>query len=116
MSETVHYKGIATKIEQPNDKTLLDVAKGILKERNYDIPDYYDNAIECLTQEFYEEFFYHPKTKNIYKITKEHHDLDEDIIKADLMDDGTIVYELRYYNGGAGFQECMEEAFDKLDT
>ena len=28
--------------------------------------------------------------------------------------DGTIEYELRYYNGGAGFGECMEEAFDKL--
>ena len=103
MSETVHYKGVAIKIEQPNDKTLLDVAKGILKERNYDIPDYYDNAIECLTQD-------------LYKITKEHHDLDEEIIKADLMDDGTIVYELRYYNGGAGFEECMEEAFNKLDA
>ena len=116
MSETVHYKGIAIKIEQPNDKTLLDVAKGILKERNYDIANHYDNAIECLTQEFYEEFFYHPKTQNLYKITKEGHDLEQEIIKADLMDDGTITYELRYYNGGAGFEECMEEAFDKIDV
>jgi hypothetical protein len=114
MSKTVHYKGVAIKIEQPHDKTLLDVAEGILKERGHNIPKYYDNAIECLTQEFYKEFFYHNKTQSLYKITQEWHDLDEDIIKADLMDDGTIIYELRYYNGGAGFDECMEMAFDKL--
>ena len=71
MSETVHYKGVATKIGQPNDKTLLEVAENILSERNYEIADYYDNAIECLTQEFYNEFFYHPKTQNLYSITKE---------------------------------------------
>lgn len=29
MSETVHYKGVATRIEQPNSKTLIDVAKAI---------------------------------------------------------------------------------------
>ena len=116
MSETVHYKGIATKIEQPNDKTLLDVAKGILKSRNKEIADYYDNAIECLVQEFYDEYFYHPKTQTLYSITKSAHDLEEEIIKAEPREDGTIEYELRYYNGGAGFEECMEEAFDKLDA
>ena len=114
MSETVHYKGVATKIEQPNNQTLIDVAKDILKERNKEIDDYYDNAIECLTQEFYNEFFYYPKTQTLYSITKTDHDLEEEIIKAEPKEDGTIEYELRYYNGGAGFEECMEEAFDKL--
>jgi hypothetical protein len=116
MSKTVHYRGVATKIEQPHDKTLLDVVKGILKERNYVVADYYNNALECLTQEFCDEYFYHPKTQTLYSITKTDHDLDEEIIKAEPKDDGTIEYELRYYNGGAGFEECMEEAFDKLDT
>ena len=116
MSETVHYRGIATKIEQPNDKTLLDVAKQILVERNKEIADYYYDAIECLTQEFYNEFFYHKKTQTLYSITKTEHDLDDEIIKAVVINDDKIAYELRYYNGGAGFEECMEEAFDKLDA
>ena len=114
MSETVHYKGIATKIEQPNDKTLLDVAKEILNDRNKEIADYYDNAIECLVQEFCDEYFYHPKTQTLYSITKTDHDLEGEIIKAETKEDGTIEYELRYYNGGGGFEECMIEAFDKL--
>ena len=112
MSEIVHYKGVATRINQPNDKTLIDVAKDILKERNKKIKDYYDNAIECLCDNYSHEFFYHPKSQTLYKITKE--DLvDEEIIKAKPKIDGTIDYELKYYNGGAGFHECLEEAFDK---
>lgn len=27
---------------------------------------------------------------------------------------GTIEYEVRFYNGGVGFSECLEEAFDKI--
>jgi hypothetical protein len=115
MSETVHYKGVATRINQPKDKTLIDVAKDILKERDKEISDHYNNAIECLCDNYSHEFFYHPKTQTLYKITKE--DLvDEEIIKAQQKKDGTIEYELKYYNGGVGFDECLEEAFDKLYT
>jgi hypothetical protein len=114
MSETVHYRGVATKIEQPNDQTLIDVAKAILKDRNKEIADYYDNAIQCLCEEFNDEYFYHPKTQTLYSITKTSHELDEEIIKAKLNQHGKIEYELRYYDGGAGFEECMEEAFNKL--
>jgi len=114
MSETVHYKGIATKINQVNGKTLMQVAKDILKDRNKEIADYYDNAIECLCDSFYREFFYHSKTQTLYKLDNNEYEPDEDIIKANQKEDGTIEYELRYYNGGAGFDECIEEAFDKL--
>ena len=116
MSETVHYRGIATKIDQPNDKTLIDVAKDILKERNKEIADYYDNAIECLCDSYYREFFYHSKTQVLYKLDNNEYEPDEDIIRAEPKENGTIEYELRYYNGGAGFDECIEEAFDKLDV
>jgi hypothetical protein len=115
MSRTVHYRGIATKIEQPTDKTLIDVAKDILKGRNKNIASHYRNAIDCLVQEFYSEYFYHPKTQNLYSITKTEYDSEEDIIKAEPKEDGTIEYELRYYNGGAGFDECMVAAFNKID-
>lgn len=115
MSETVHYRGIATKIEQPNNRTLIDVAKDILKERNKEIADYYENALECLCDSYHHEFFYHPKTQILYKLDNNEHDPNGNIIRAEQREDGVIDYELRYYNGGAGFEECMEEAFDKLD-
>lgn len=114
MSETVHYRGIATKIDIQKGDTVLDLACRILKERHKEIASYYENALECLCNNYDEEFFYHPKTNTLYKISHTQYEPDEEIIKAKLKDDGTIEYELRYYNGGAGFEECLEEAMDKL--
>lgn len=116
MSETVHYRGIATKIEQPIGKTLIDVAKDILTERNKKIASYYDNPIECLCDTYYKEFFYHPKTQTLYKLDNHECDPYDDIIMAVSKENGIINYELRYYNGGVGFIECLEEAFDKLNV
>lgn len=115
MSETVHYKGTAIRVHQPNDKNLIQVAEDILKERNIKIEDYYENAIECLCDELSDEYFFYPKHQYLYAITKEHHDPNDDIIEADVDENGEIQYELRYYNGGAGFSECLEEALDGLD-
>ena len=114
MSETVHYKGTATKVEVPDGKTLNEVADQILKDRNIKLTSYYDSAVVCLSEELYNEYFYHPMVNTLYKITKSEHDLEEEIIRADYNQDGNINYELKYYNGGAGFNECLEEAFDKL--
>jgi len=112
MSEIVHYKGTAEKIciglTESEEK-----AKEILSSRSKEVDDYYDSALECLSQEFYKEFFFHLKTKTLYQLENSGHEPDEEIIKAEAKGDA-IEYELRYYNGGAGFEECLDEAFDKL--
>jgi len=114
MSETVHYKGIATKIECSNEGLNNNqMAEQILKERGKTVEDYYDSALECLCGEFYHEYFYHKKTDTLYKLENKEHEPDEEIIRAEDKTEN-IEYELRYYNGGAGFEECLEEAFDKL--
>jgi len=41
MSETVHYRGFATKIMQPHGQTVMDVAKSILKEKGCEINEYF---------------------------------------------------------------------------
>lgn len=116
MSETVHYKGIANLVDIPDGKTLVQVAEDILKEKDplYELPANYDNDLEYLTYTYYEEYFYHPTGNALYRITKNSIDPYDDIIKATRRDNGEIEYELRYYNGGAGFEECLEEAMDKL--
>lgn len=114
MSETVHYKGIATKIEREG-KTAIQIAEEILSEKGKEMKDYYDDIIECLTDNFYQEYFYHKKTDSLYHIKNSEHDLDDEIIVANKVSDNIIEYELRYYNGGAGFEECLEEAFNKID-
>ena len=115
MSETVHYKGVAIKIESDSIEDLQEFAKNELILRNKEVADYYKgNFIECLCDKYDEEFFFHPSTKKLYEITVETVDQDDEIIKASLMENGNISYELRFYNGGAGFAECLEEAIDKL--
>lgn len=39
---------------------------------------------------------------------------DDEIIKASENPDGTISFQLKFYNGGASMNECLEEAIDKL--
>ena len=117
MSETEHHSGIATKIEIPIGKTLMQVAEEILLSSGMaSIPDYYDDALECLRGDYSEDYFYYEKTKTLYKITDKETDAYDEIILAEVKDNNTIEYVLRYYNGGAGFEECLEEAFDKIDT
>ena len=115
MSKTVHYKGIATKIKSISIQDLQEFAENELILRNKEVSDYYENNfLECLCDTYYEEYFYHPKTNSLYAITREDIDSDEDIIRANVLKNETIEYELRFYNGGAGFSECLEEAFDNL--
>ena len=114
MSETVHYKGKAKKLSDPY-LTTLGLAQKILKDKGLAKLEYYDNEIEHLVNDLGNDFFYYPKTNTLYEITVEGVDADDDIIRANFNQDGTIDYELRFYNGGTGFEECLEEAFDNLD-
>lgn len=115
MSETVHYRGIAIEIEGENITDLQQFAEHELILRNKKVSDYYEgNFIECLCETYDEEFFFYPKTQKLYQLDQEKIDMDDEIIKANKLEDGSIIYELKFYNGGAGFSECLEEAIDKL--
>lgn len=113
MSETVHYRGVAKKLMLDNDEeTYLDFAKRELEVRNKPKKDYYSDEIEQLCGDYGEEFFFY---KNVlYLLDYEELEQDEEIIKASIIDDNTINFELRFYNGGAGFDECLEEAFNEI--
>ena len=110
MSETVHYRGIATKVVIPEGKTLLNVAEDILKEHGKEVPAYCDNALEGLISTFYHQYFTHKDI--LYKLEQTDVDVDDDIIDGEWINPDKFRYELRYYNGGAGLEECLEEAMD----
>lgn len=112
MSETVYYRGVLTKVI--GDPEVF--AERYLHLRNIKRSTYHNNFVECLCDELYNDFFYHDKTKTLYSITKENVDYEDDIIRAERLDYRRISYELKYYNGGADFGECMEEALDKLEN
>jgi hypothetical protein len=112
-----HHRGIATKVQIPSNLSVEEYAKILLKDRNKEIADYYSSAIECLCDVYYGEFYYHVLSGNLYRLEDSEQDEDEeDIVSASVNNDGTISYEIRFYNGGAGFDEVLEEAFDTLDT
>ena len=115
MSETVHYKGTAVLISK-GEQAEID-AKIILAERGEELHKFYTSCVEQLCAEYYEEYFYHNKTKSLYEIEHTEYDLEEEILEAKYIgfDNSQIAFELRYYNGGAGFEECLEEAMDKLN-
>lgn len=112
MSETVHYRGKA--ILQASGSDVEPKAQHFLLLRGEnEKPNYYDTWVEFLTQEFYKEFFYYEPKKELYMINYEELDPNE-LIQAYKNVDGSIDFHLLYHNGGAGFEECLEEAMDKL--
>ena len=114
MSETVHYRGIARKIYTDNGKTVIDKAQDILNTMGVEMDSFYDTPLDFLCEKYSEEYFFHQKTRSLFKISREELDPYEDIIRAKEIDKDVYEYELRYYNGGAGFEECLEEALDKI--
>lgn len=114
MSQTVHYKGKANLVDL-NGLTNEEFAEKFIKAQGRVKPSYSDSSLEYLTDRWGDLFFFYPRNQFLYEITLETINEDEEIIKAefDSASEG-INYELRYYNGGAGFEECLEEAFDKI--
>lgn len=113
MSEIEHHRGIATMLAPGLSSALIE-AERILLSKGDKLKKYYSNSIEQLCDEYYREFFYHEKTDILYYIKDKMIDPDDDIIKAKMREDLDIEYELRFYNGGAGFIDCLEEAMDKM--
>lgn len=87
MSEMVHYKGKLT----PTGKTLAEFDSDA-----DDIYDHYYKAVEI--------------DGMVYTVEKESYELNDDIFESKKNDDGTIDFEVKYYNGGCGFNEAIDEA------
>lgn len=109
MSETVHYKGILKKVERLTEETLEDQCKRLLD--NKDLPSYHDTYAEFITDEHYQKIVV--VNGEVYQVEKEMLDGDSDIFRASLIDNENIEFEVKYYNGGCGFDEAIEEALNR---
>lgn len=94
MSETVHYKGKLT----PTNKTLAEYDP--LAVDIHDIEGY-QSAVEV--------------NGYIYTVEKSDVDQEDDIYTAELNNDGSIEFEVKYYNGGCGFNEAIETAIEVIN-
>jgi hypothetical protein len=97
MSEIEHHLGKLKPTGQSIDHYVKDCK----------IPSYYENNEEYFNEVFTEKAYaingivYEIETKNIEG---------EGIATSRLNDDGTIDFQVKYYNGGCSFNEAIEDA------
>lgn len=114
MSEMVHYTGKLQLVDKFQNETLEEQCERILKEHKYlALSKCCDSWREMLCDKLYEQYVI--ADGEVYKvIEKNHRDMDEDIFEAHDNTDGTIDYEVMYYNGGCSFNEAIEYALEDM--
>lgn len=115
MSETVRYTGKLELVEKLKNETLEEQCKRILNWHKYwELNKYCDSWEEMLCDELYEKYVIH--NEDIYEVIEQKYkDTDYNIFEAHKNADGTISYEVMYYNGGCSFDEAICEALDNIE-
>lgn len=111
MSEVDHYSGKLIEIPKLKNETLDEQCKRLLKVDK--LNKHYGTFQEMFEEELYEEYKIHKNV--IYKLEeKKYIDCSDDIFVAHKNNDGTIAFEVQYYNGGCCFSEALDYALNKL--
>lgn len=98
MSETEHFKGKL----KPTGKDIIEYLDGI------DTPNYYSNKAEYFNDAFSNLAIF--TNGEVYEIERTEYEDSDDIFESSKNDDGTIDFQVKYYNGGCGFGEALEYA------
>jgi len=109
MSEVVHYKGKLVEVKARRTTSLQDIARNLIDERGIEGADDGDH-IYALCNQLSNEYVF--VNERLYAFTRDRLDIDEDIYVAEPNDYGSIDYEVKYYNGGCGFEEAIANALD----
>lgn len=112
MSEEVHYKGTLTKVVKLEGEIIEDQCKRLLD--NKELESYYDSYEEKLLDQGYYDYIVREDT--LYSVEKQDINPYEDVFIANKNQDGTISFELKYYNGGCGFNEAIEYALENIEA
>ena len=111
MSEIEHWKG--TLIPVPIIVDVENTAKLILEKLGMGKASYNDTYLEELRDSLYKEYVF--VNGMLYKIEGSKQDPYADIYIVQEKGDGEFDFELKFYNGGCGFDEAIELAFKKLE-
>jgi len=112
MSEVVYYKGTLKMCIKNYNETLEEQCKRLMN-RELDA-NYYDSYKLMLLDEYYDKYIIHDDI--IYSIVeKKTLDPDGSIFNISENTDGTVNFEVRYYNGGTSFDETIEYAFENKE-
>ena len=100
MSQTDHYRGKLT----PTGKTTEEFIGNVLLEEGCTYED---------AEEYFEDHYYESAViieGMVFAVEKEFIEEYEDIFKSTSNPDGSILFEVKYYNGGCGFSEAIDTA------
>ena len=115
MSETKHYIGKIRRLHLWPYVTLEDQCQKVANDSGYkELPDRYESWEELIASELYDKYIVvHDR---VYKIL-EANDMgcDFNVFHAHDNNDGTISYEVVYYNGGYSLEDAIEEALDNMN-
>jgi hypothetical protein len=106
MSETVHYKGVLVPIKSNGD--MEKDCESILTEYGFCKSNHHDDFKDAVEDELYKKVAI--IGEQIFKVEMKEIDPYDDIILSSKNDDGSINFEVKYYNGGCSFNEAIEEA------
>jgi len=113
MSENVRYKGSLKEIKPNHNESLKELMKRVVislgeyPERIKTLENFEDYL---LWEKYYEKYFV--INNKLYKVINntECFDSDEEKLIAIVKADGSIDFDVQYYNGGCGLSEAIEEA------
>lgn len=111
MSETVHYRGTLKEIKKLDNESLEEQCKRLLGYK--DLESYSESYQEELLSEHYKKYVAHDDV--LYLVDMGCVDTDEDIFHLRKDKNGSINFEVKYYNGGCGFNEAIELAFENKE-
>ena len=98
MSEIEHFKGKL----KPTGKDLIDYVDG------HEIPSYYDDEEEYFNDSLADSAIV--IDGKVFEIERNQFEDNDDIFESSKNEDGTIDFQVKYYNGGCGFGEAIEYA------
>lgn len=128
MSEDVYHVGKLIPIKKKENEDLIDQISKILKQNSLTFEDMgFDKHIEAnnirsnneyfkiLCGEFSDFFYmrYFIIEDILYEIHNNKLNIYDEIFNIDWNYDGSINYELKYYNGGCSFNEAIDNAIKR---
>lgn len=116
MSEMVRYTGTLIPVEKLDNESLEMLCRRILMNEGYLLLKApYSSWEEMLSEKFYDKYIIANDT--VYEIMKKIQlDADDDIYEASANPDGTITYDVQFYNGGCSFEEAVAMVIDDIET
>lgn len=109
MSDYESRIGTLRKIETNN---IEDTCKDICNN-NPDCLKWCDNFTEYVRCDMSDKYII--SAGNIFEVIQDEYLDDDDMFKMTDNGDGTYSYILRYYNGGCGFAEAIDIAFENMN-